>query len=206
MLGDDSLDSCPQVHIVYRKVMSLLGVSTSLSKCTSSKEGYAEFAKRLFSPKGEVTGLPITLLEEINTKPEQFLELLRICRERGYEDDFLSPGFDLIVSKNKNSKILFDLLSLPEPILGIPPLLEAKPESWSSKLMELSGETQSTLVSLARDYMFWRQIEEMNVPSNSKPKGRRVEVPEYHPILVSLSDKVMSYLEHGEDEYSIYNE
>lgn len=54
--------------------------------------------------------------------------------------------------------------------------------------------------------MFWRQVEEMNVPSTSKPTGQRVEVPENHPILVALSDKVMSYLEHGEDEYSIYNE
>lgn len=129
MLGDDSLDSCPHVHEVYRKVMSLLGVSTSLSKCTSSDQGYAEFAKRLFSPRGEVTGIPITLLEEINTKPEQFLELLRICRERGYNDNFLSPGFDCIVSKNRNSKMLYDLLSLPESILGAPPLLEANVNS-----------------------------------------------------------------------------
>jgi hypothetical protein len=129
MLGDDSLDSNKEVYFKYLDVMTRLGVSTSLSKCTQSEDSSAEFAKRLFLNETEVTGLPITLLEEIRTKPEQFLELIRIARERGYADEYLAPGVDCLLVNHRNGKLIADILSLPEPTSGIHPLLDAKPDS-----------------------------------------------------------------------------
>jgi len=125
ILGDDSLDSCPLVYEKYIEVLSKLGVTTSLSKCTRSDSGYAEFAKRLFSPRGEITGLPVTLLEEVYTKPEQFIELVRICRERGYSDQSLIPGVGFLLERSKRPKLIADVLSLPQAITGAPPLLGA---------------------------------------------------------------------------------
>jgi hypothetical protein len=62
ILGDDTLDTNEDVYRLYTSTIESLGVSISHDKCTQSKDGYAEFAKRLFSPEGEVTGLPVHLL------------------------------------------------------------------------------------------------------------------------------------------------
>jgi len=94
----------------------------SRSKCTQSLQGYAEFAKRLFSPQGEITGLPVHLLEGIMRKPEQVLELVRICRERGYEDKYLGPCLASLLSNHKDGKMIADMLTLPETVTGAPPL------------------------------------------------------------------------------------
>lgn len=113
----------------YIDTINKLGVSVSHAKCTSSELGYAEFAKRHFSPLGEVTGLPVHLLKDIPTKPEQALEFVRICRERGYEDSFLGPTLGLFLSAHNKGKEISDMLSLPESVTGMPPLLEVKPGS-----------------------------------------------------------------------------
>jgi len=129
LLGDDNLDSNIEVSKTYLNVMSRLGVQASLSKCTLSISGYTEFAKRLFSPSGELTGLPVDILKDLRSMPEQFLELIRIARERGYEDNSLRPGITSLISKHEDAKILADMLALPESASGMPPLLEVKPDS-----------------------------------------------------------------------------
>jgi len=129
LLGDDNLDTNQEVSKLYFKVMSELGVQASLSKCTSSKSGYTEFAKRLFGPIEELTGLPVDLLADLKSKPEQFLELIRIARERGYRDNNLKPGITSLISKHKEAEILANMLALPESASGMPPLLEVKPDS-----------------------------------------------------------------------------
>lgn len=129
MLGDDSLDTNVEVHNMYLDVMTRLGVSTSLSKCTRSEFGSAEFAKRLFLNKVEVTGLPMTLLEEVQTKPEQFLELVRIAREREYDDNYLAPGLSILLKTHRSGALVADILSLPETTSGMRPIMSVKPDS-----------------------------------------------------------------------------
>jgi hypothetical protein len=207
MLGDDSLDTCPKVHKLYLETMNLLGVSTSTAKCTQSELGSAEFAKRLFLHSEEVTGLPITILDEVMTKPEQFLELLRICRERGYNDSSLIPGFTKLATRHKSAKLLTDLLSLPESITGTPPLTEVNTGSWSDILSHLEQD-HKTLIAIARDYIFWRETKDLEKPLAVNPTSSdRISISENHPILVAVSFKLMEYLDHedGDDDFSIYN-
>jgi hypothetical protein len=120
ILGDDTLDSRRDVYELYIQTIKDLGVSISTSKCTQSEKGYAEFAKRLFSPEGEVTGLPVHLLNGLKSQPEQVLELVRICRSRGYEDNVLCPALESLLSKKLISepKMVADILCLPETITG----------------------------------------------------------------------------------------
>jgi hypothetical protein len=129
ILGDDSLDTNKDVHNKYIDVMKRLGMSISLSKCTQSEQGSTEFAKRLFLNKVEVTGLPMTLLEEVLAKPEQFIELVRIARERGYSDVCITPGLSHLLTKHRNGKLVADLLSLPETVSGMRPIMDVKPGS-----------------------------------------------------------------------------
>jgi hypothetical protein len=129
ILGDDTIDTSRGVYDKYIETINALGVAVSHAKCTQSESGNTEFAKRLFVNNVEVTGLPVHLLKDIRTKPEQVLELVRIARERGYEDSFLGPSLDLLLSSYNQGKMVADMLSLPEPVLGMPPLLEVKPGS-----------------------------------------------------------------------------
>lgn len=129
ILGDDSVQPSLKVYQRYLSVMERLGVQTSLAKCTQSDAGNTEFAKRLFYGLEEITGLPVTLLTDLESKPEQFIELVRIARERGYSDKDLVPGVSILLKHHKSGKMVADVLSLPESALGMPPLLEVKPGS-----------------------------------------------------------------------------
>jgi hypothetical protein len=208
VLGDDCLDSDIEVHKLYLDTITKLGVSVSLSKCTSSESACAEFAKRHFTHGVEVTGLPVDLLQELPNKPEQFIELIRICRERGYKDSSLAPGIQVLVSKNKSSKILSDVLALPQVVSGIPPLLGAKPDGHIAKLLQLEEDTIKDLSLIAKESEFMELVSELEKAQRSVSHiGKsKVHIPENHPILVAISDKLMSYMETGsDDEYSIYN-
>lgn len=179
----------------------------SLSKCTSSESACAEFAKRHFTSQGEVTGLPVDLLMELDRKPEQFTELIRIMRERGYTDSVLKPGIELIISRNQNCKILSDILALPEVLSGIPPLLGAKPGSHAEALLQSGEDTISKLVTIARESEFIELVQELEKAPGSRSHASKlkVDIPETHPIAYALSNKLMLYLETGsDDEYSIY--
>lgn len=203
ILGDDTIDSSKEVYEKYIDTINRLGVSISHAKCTRSESGYAEFAKRLFTDKDEVTGLPVILLESVQSKPEQVLELVRICRERGYEDSFLGPSLDSYLQHHINGKMIADMLSLPESVLGMPPLLEVKPGSWAQKL-ELLGEGLENTISIARNYVFWTTTLRFNEPK-SPEKVCQVPVEPNHPLVFALSDQLMEYLPETEDEFSIYN-
>jgi len=204
ILGDDTLDSSEEVYKLYTDTIRRLGVSISLSKCTQSKDGSAEFAKRHFRNHVEVTGLPVHLLESVQDKPEQFLELVRISRERGYEDKFLGPSLDLLLSNHKNGKMIADMLSLPDKVLGMPPLLEVKPGTWADKLSTLSEECLQDNQAIARNYVFWTTTIGINKPDTPK-KVDQVTVEPNHPLVFALSEQLMDYLPETEDEFSIYN-
>jgi hypothetical protein len=211
ILGDDTLDSDKGVYDLYLQTIKDLGVSISISKCTQSEQGYAEFAKRLFTPYGEVTGLPIHILAGINNFPEQLLELYRICLSRGYSKEYLAPGFETLISKHKKCKILTDILSLPESLTGLPPLLVAEPGSWAYELASLEKGKQETLLKLSREKLFWDIVN--NIDSVTKSKhiiGQ--DLSPTHPLIFALSENIERYLpeeaytsDFEEDEYWIYD-
>jgi hypothetical protein len=205
ILGDDTLDTSEEVYKMYTDTIRRLGVSISVSKCTQSYSADAEFAKRLFRNHEEVTGLPITLLETVRGKPEQFIELARIMRERGYEDKYLGPSLDLLLSNHANGKLVADMLSLPEKVLGMPPFMEVKPNTWASKLTSLPEEVLEDNQVIARNYVFWETAGRINKPTTPK-KVDQVTVEPNHPLVFALSEKLMDYLPETEDEFSIYNE
>lgn len=122
ILGDDSLDTSLDIYNKYKEIMTKFGLSISTSKCTQSKDGLTEFAKRYFSPEGELTGIPVDILSEVKHKPEQFLELVRLMRSRGYCDKQLFSGIKLLTEGWKIQPLLLDLLSLPIEITGAHPL------------------------------------------------------------------------------------
>jgi hypothetical protein len=205
ILGDDTLDSSHEVYKLYTDTIRALGVSISLSKCTQSEQGSAEFAKRLFRNHIEVTGLPVHLMESVREKPEQFLELVRIARERGYEDKYLGPSLDCLLSTHASGKMVVDMLSLPEQVTGMPPLIEVKPGSWGEKLSSLPEECLIRLLTIARNYVFWTTTIGINKPDAPK-KVEQVTVEPNHPLVFALSEDLMRYLPETEDEFSIYNE
>jgi len=210
ILGDDNIMNNESCYNMYIDVMQRLGVHISLSKCTKSKQGNAEFAKRLFGRGVELTGLPVDLLQDLNEKPEQFIELLRILRERGYSDNELEPSFRVLIAKNKNSKLLADLLALPCTLIGQEPLLEPSPSSWSEIISGLSEDTLNSLISIARDSEFYELVNVVEKPQVLKEIRKNLsDMPNNHPLVFAISEKlqdgILFHDETGEDEYSIYN-
>lgn len=207
ILGDDTLDTRGDVYQKYLDTIQGLGVQISLPKCSQSNSGYTEFAKRLFTPSGEATGLPVHLLEDMRTKPEQVLELVRLCRERGYEDSFLRPFVAFLLKRLSSTSMIADILSLPEEILGAPPLFLATGNTYSSihvAIHELSGESRIRMITIARDYVFWTTSIGIHKPDVPR-KVCQVPVEPNHPLVFALSDQLMNYLPETEDEFSIYN-
>jgi len=204
ILGDDTLDTNKLVYQKYIETIDKLGVSISLAKSTQSENGYAEFAKRLFVNCHEVTGLPVHILEDVRTKPEQALEFVKICRERGYEDKYLGPSLVLYLESHNKGKMVADMLSLPESVTGMPPLLEVKPGSWAEALLQLPEECLTQQLAIARNYVFWTTTIGINKPDTPK-KVCQVTVVPNHPLVFALSEQLMDYLPETEDEFSIYN-
>lgn len=210
ILGDDTLDTNKGVYDYYLSVIERLGVSISVSKCTQSENGTAEFAKRLFTPDGEVTGLPIHILSGINKYPEQVLELYRICVSRGYSPEYLAPGFEVLVSRNRSSKMLADILSLPKHVTGMDPLWEPKPGTWAEKFACLEEGVQLTLLKLSRESLFWDIVNNIDSVTKSNPVG--YDLSPTHPLIFALSESIERYLpeeaytsDFEEDEYWIYD-
>lgn len=211
ILGDDTLDSNKEVYDYYTSVIESLGVSISNSKCTQSKHGYAEFAKRLFIPDEEITGLPVHILVGTNRQPEQFLELYRICISRGYTIEYLAPCFDKLVSMNKDSKMLIDILALPKHITGLDPLWDPRPGTWAEKFVCLNEGVQTSLLKLSRERLFWDIVN--NIDSVAKSKHTEdSDLSPTHPLIYALSDKINQYVpdeafnsDFEEDEYWVYD-
>jgi hypothetical protein len=207
ILGDDTLDSCKDVYDLYIDTIKKLGVSISLSKCTQSENGNTEFAKRIFIQHVEVTGLPINLLEELYTKPEQFIELIRICRERGYKDEYLVPGVLSILKYHKNGKLISDILSLPLSISGTPPLLEANAGSWADIINNINSDYHNDMLLQCRNYIFWKEVDALNkAPIRIPNQVEQVVLSETHPLVYAISNKLDNYLDLEGGEFAIYDE
>lgn len=176
-----------------------LGLSISSSKCTTSEHGFAEFAKRLFTPYGEVTGIPVDILKEVKRQPEQLIELIRLMRLRGYTDKQIIPGIQSLTKFWKNRNLVLDLLSVPEIVSGSRPLAlnldNEQSFDWSSVtfLEEIS--------SLAREELFWRKVnllvqsaysEEDSVLSNLDSTDF---IQPNHPLYVGVGEKMLDLLD-----------
>lgn len=215
ILGDDTLDSRKDVYEKYIQTIKDLGVSISTSKCTQSEHGFAEFAKRLFKPEGEVTGLPVHLLCGLKSNPEQVLELVRICRSRGYEDSVLGPALEVLLSKGfiSEPKMVADILSLPETISNAPPLFkEGNTSKWTSTLFEYGETYQEKILAIARKHLFWKLTEKLQVSQGPKHISP-VVIDNNHPLVFALNERIDLYLPADaycdetweEDEYYIYD-
>jgi len=156
LLGDDSLDSNRKFYKLYHKILKQLGVNISDAKCTTSNNGSCEFAKRIFRKNKEVTGLPVKLLSDLEIFPEQFLELIKTCRHRGYRDKKLRPGvLQLIETMPKpTQKQLLDLLALPSRLTNQAPILEVMNGTFAATLLCLSEREQNMYLKYARDVVF----------------------------------------------------
>lgn len=186
---------------MYIKTIADLGVSISTSKCTQSENSYAEFAKRLFTPDGEVTGLPVHLLNGLKSNPEQVLELVRICRSRGYEDSVLGPSLEVLLSKGfiSEPKMVADILSLPEILSGAPPLLEGNVCTWAGKIPEYDESYLESILAIARNHLFWKLTQKLSISENPKNVSA-VEIDNNHPLVFALNERIDCYL--PEDAFS----
>jgi hypothetical protein len=211
MLGDDNICNSYEVSTTYQKCMTDIGVSISLSKSTQSKDGYAEFAKRLFTPQGEITGIPASILKDVRRQPEQLIELVRILRERGYEDVDILPGIQALTSKWRSRFVVSLVLCAPESVSGCSPLKGITPDSnpWIDPWSDGVAPIEECLAE-ARRTRFWAEVDKVAeyaqkgaypVPS----RGQRMDISEDHPMLASIGDKLMSTYLASEDEYSVYH-
>jgi hypothetical protein len=212
ILGDDTLDTDKGVYDLYLSVIKRLGVSISESKCTQSTQGYAEFAKRLFTPNGECTGLPIHILDGVNKYPEQVIELYRICISRGYNKSFLAPGFEALIRRNKYSKVLADIFSLPKHVTGFDPLWEPKTGTWAEHFVSLEEGKQLELLRISRESLLWDIINNIDSVAKSKPTSD-LDLSPNHPLIFALSESIERYLpeeayssDFEEDEFWIYDQ
>jgi hypothetical protein len=212
MLGDDNICSSSAVSAIYKKHMQSIGVSISHSKSTSSEQGYAEFAKRLFTPEGEITGVPATLLKEVRKQPEQLIELVKIMRERGYKDNEILTGVQALTARWKNNHAISLVLSAPSTVSGCAPLKGVTLgnthglDPWSDGVSPLEA-----CLARARQDKFWTEVAKIGeyaldgaypVPN----RGKLIDICEDHPMLTVISDKLTQNYMEAEDEYSVYRQ
>jgi len=225
LLGDDSVDSDKSLYEFYHQVLLKLGVQISTTKCTTSSSGSVEFAKRLFRKGREITGLPVYLLQYLDRYPEQTLELIKICRQRGYTDKRLGPVVvKLIDTLPKVKNQLLDLLSLPKSLTNNAPLLEVRAGSYAEFLLRLSESDQKAYLAKAQDLVFWNEVERLSLLINKGDKRFNNKVKVFkvsptHPLVFALSNRMDQYLGiepddclnnadglgEGPSEYSIYD-
>jgi hypothetical protein len=208
VLGDDNICNNRVVANKYREMLAKLGVPISLSKCTSSHDGYAEMAKRLFTPCGEITGIPVTILQGIRKKPEQFIELIRIMRERNYLDTDIVPAVQALCQTCKHKNDILLVLTLPEEISGIRPLKGLDPSYGAIADAPLAVPLQDAL-KISREVKFWSEVDKIaqyaQIGAYPVPEqGHRLHIPEDHPALDTIGFRLMDkYLENPN---SIYNQ
>jgi len=223
VLGDDTLDSNVKVYNTYIDVIQKLGVEISPTKCTSSEKGSGEFAKRLFRKGKEVTGVPVHLLENLRTMPENFAELTKMMLERGYSFEHTRPVIsNLLRLSSKSTRLnVRDQLSLPERISGRAPLLEVSPNSYAEILSRLTDNEQDSYLRIARDNMFFAEANKISyVSANQTSLRTKFIIKPNHPLVFAVTQKLEPFLGIDDadyddpnfdfstatfDDYSIYN-
>lgn len=84
IVGDDIVILDREVADRYREVLSELGVQISMEKSLVSERGVFEFCKRLVTPEGDVSGMPVKLLFQAFKYPLDAPVLIRQWHRRGF--------------------------------------------------------------------------------------------------------------------------
>jgi hypothetical protein len=84
VVGDDIVIFDQEVAKRYREVMSELGVVISEEKSLISTSGVFEFCKRLVTPQGDVSGIPVKLLYQVFRYPIDAGVVFRHLHRRGF--------------------------------------------------------------------------------------------------------------------------
>jgi hypothetical protein len=84
IVGDDIVIYDREVAKRYREVMLGLGVSISEEKSLISDSGVFEFCKRLVTPQGDVSGIPVKLLYQVFRYPIDAAVVIRHLHRRGF--------------------------------------------------------------------------------------------------------------------------
>jgi len=198
ILGDDTMDSSLTVYLYYINLIKKIGVMISKAKCTISNNGSGEFAKRLFRKGIEVTGIPVNLLTNIVKQPENYIELVRVARERGYGEEDITRGITNLLSCSfkKERMIISDQLALSENITGRSPLLGYRIGSYAEKLNELSHQEQSVYLKIARDKRFFLEANKISfVLSNTDQNFKnKFQIKPNHPLVFAVTQKLEPFM------------
>lgn len=84
IVGDDIVILDQEVALRYREVVTELGIEVSEEKSLISELGVFEFCKRLVTPQGDVTGIPVKLLYQAFRYPLDAPVLIRHLHRRDF--------------------------------------------------------------------------------------------------------------------------
>jgi hypothetical protein len=201
MLGDDLVLTQLDLYNLYIETMSKLGLTISLPKCTVSLLGYAEFAKRLFTPNGEITGFPVDLTLKGLVDPIQFFGLIKTLYDRGY--GFTDPVVRSLLLSNTN-KLVRDTYNF---VARLPSNIMNMPLSWVYPSILLVSSEQ---LSIALEKLKAKEINEIG-EKISKLKDIRTKdghalIPEYHPMYLTLGNQIISLLDYDPDGYEVWEQ
>jgi hypothetical protein len=179
-------------------VIKNLGVNISTAKCTRSDIGSGEFAKRLYRRGTEITGIPVNLLTNIVKQPENYIELVRVMRERGYNEKDITRGVSnlLPISFKKERLAISDQLALSEKITGRTPLLKARLGSYVEKLNDLTQIEQSKYLQIARDKQFFQEANKISftLETHNQNLINKFSIQHNHPLVFAVTQKLEPFL------------
>jgi hypothetical protein len=209
VLGDDLLMNSKSVYNTYVKILTqVVGIQISLQKCTISCEGSCEFIKRLFRKGVEVTGFPVELYKKAISDFSDFVSLLHILEERGY--NLRDPVFMSNLEKSLRKKVLINFAFaklLPVNIFKLPYSVWCSPVVFTTDQEALKRALMDLVVTK------FKSLSEYKCKLVEITYKEHVLIPEYHPLLINIGEEVFKMLqdsavcenEPDSGEFSIWN-
>jgi hypothetical protein len=201
MLGDDVLVSNEKLYRLYLQGIENLGLKVSRPKCTLSQNGFAEFAKRTFTPEGEITGMPVDLFLRGLKDPVQFIGLVKLLSERGY--NFTEPSWDYTLLLRLGSRRVKSAMAFA---MGLPSNLYCLPhEMWVGPRVFVMDQ-----LHLEKMLLKLRTEEILSVSTAIKQLNRmrssdgHTLVPETHPILTTVGENLMNMLTYPSEGFEVF--
>jgi hypothetical protein len=197
------------VYNTYVKILTqVVGIQISLQKCTISCEGSCEFIKRLFRKGVEVTGFPVELYKKAISDFSDFVSLLHILEERGY--NLRDPVFMSNLEKSLRKKVLINFAFaklLPVNIFKLPYSVWCSPVVFTTDQEALKRALMNLVVTK------FKSLSEYKCKLVEITYKEHVLIPEYHPLLINIGEEVFKMLqdsavcenEPDSGEFSIWN-
>jgi hypothetical protein len=201
MLGDDIVIADEELYKKYIENIQKLGIPISHSKCTISKTGYTEFAKRLFTPKGEITGFPVNQTLKGLENPIHMIGLMKTLSDRGYSFTDTTWDYDLLhTSCRKGTRKSLDWArTLPLNHFDLPDGVWVGTNEKCMTLDELS--IRLNIITAGEIERLGNSIKEVH--SLIAPDGNSL-IPEYHPILTNIGNKVHQIFMMDPDGFQVW--